>query len=131
ILKAGGVYIPVDPLEPNDRINSILQDSNPFCILTNSYLKKRYIHHKIVYIDKLKTKKTYNPNIFLSEKHLAYIIYTSGSTGKPKGVEIEHKSINDRVLWKKAAYPLDSTDVMLHTYSFNFDGSIINYFFHI
>ena len=128
ILKAGGVYIPVDSLEPNDRINSILQDSNPFCILTNSYLKKRYINHKIVYIDKLKTKKTYNPNIFLSEKQLAYIIYTSGSTGKPKGVEIEHKSINDRVLWKKAAYPLDSTDVMLHTYSFNFDGSIINYF---
>ncbi|NGX29461.1 MAG: Tyrocidine synthase 3 [Candidatus Anoxychlamydiales bacterium] len=128
ILKAGGVYIPVDSLEPNDRINSILQDSNPFCILTNSYLKKRYINHKIVFIDKLKTKKTYNPNIFLSEKQLAYIIYTSGSTGKPKGVEIEHKSINDRVLWKKAAYPLDSTDVMLHTYSFNFDGSIINYF---
>lgn len=128
VLKAGGVYIPIDPMEPKKRIDSILQDLKPFCILTHSTLKTHFSDSKLVCIDQLETLKIDNPLISICKDQLAYIIYTSGSTGKPKGVEIEHQCINDRVLWKKEAYPLSPKDVMLHTYLFIFDGAIINYF---
>jgi non-ribosomal peptide synthetase component F/acyl carrier protein len=128
ILKAGGVYVPIDPLAPKERVESILQDLQPFRILTHSTFQNRFSGFSTLCIDELTTSISHNPLVQISAKQLAYIIYTSGSTGNPKGVEIEHRSINDRVLWKNAAYPLSPSDVMLHTYSFIFDGAIINYF---
>lgn len=128
ILKAGGAYVPIDPTQPKERINVILQDLRPFSIITHSKLKKYFVDYDTIYIDLLTCSKTCNPNVSIPKNQLAYIIYTSGSTGKPKGVEIEYNGINDRVLWKNAAYPLSQSDVMLHTYSFIFDGAIINYF---
>ncbi|HEY4832386.1 MAG TPA: amino acid adenylation domain-containing protein, partial [Waddliaceae bacterium] len=128
VLKAGGVYVPMDSSQPTKRINSLLQDLHPICILTNSSSKIRFSDFRVIYIDQLPVSRIDNPLIAISQEQLAYIIYTSGSTGKPKGVEIEHKSINDRVFWKNAAYPLTPDDVVLHTYSFIFDGAIINYF---
>lgn len=130
ILKAGGIYIPLYPAAPNERIESILKELQPFRVLTHSSLEHRFLGFDTQCIDKLEldASESDNPRAPISKKQLAYIIYTSGSTGKPKGVEIEHKSINDRVLWKNAAYPLSPSDVILHTYSFIFDGAIINYF---
>jgi len=131
IMKAGGVYIPLDTTVPNKRLNLLIKDLQPFCILTHSSLKSYFSHLKfctIIYIDNLSDTNINSPNISISKNQLAYIIYTSGSTSMPKGVEIEHKSICDRVLWKKKTYPLDFNDAVLLTYSFIFDGSIINYF---
>ncbi|HSX37498.1 MAG TPA: amino acid adenylation domain-containing protein [Chlamydiales bacterium] len=128
ILKAGGSYVPLDPLEPQERMNAKIDELSPLCILTQEALKNRFTQRHTVCVDALPPASIQNPLIPISDDQLAYMIYTSGTTGVPKGVEIEHKSINDRVLWKQAAYPLSSNDVMLHTYSFIFDGSIINYF---
>lgn len=127
ILKSGGAYVPVDPVEPPERMETILRDLHPLCIVAHGAFKTHSSTCPIVNIDHLTNKPTDNPHVPLSESQLAYIIYTSGSTGKPKGVEIEHKSICDRVFWKNAAYPLNPGDAMLHTYSFIFDGAIINY----
>ncbi len=128
ILKAGGVFVPLDPLAPKERTDFILKELKPFCILTNRGFSTKFSESKMLYTDQLPISSDDNPSIPISGKQLAYIIYTSGSTGRPKGVEIEYRSINDRVLWKNAAYPLSTSDVMLHTYSLIFDGSIINYF---
>ena len=128
VLKAGGVYVPMDPAEPKDRTLAIFRNLAPFCILSHQRIQRSFSGKHMIHIDQMIQKKTSNPNTKISPDQLAYIIYTSGSTGKPKGVEIEHRSINDRVLWKDAAYPQAPENVMLHTYSFIFDGAIINYF---
>jgi amino acid adenylation domain-containing protein len=128
ILKAGGAYVPVDSLEPEERMRAKLNDLAPFCVITQTSLKNFFPTQNLICIDQPILSQTQNPLVMVSEEQLAYIIYTSGSTGSPKGVEIEHKSINDRVFWKNGTYPLSPNDVMLHTYSFIFDGSIINYF---
>lgn len=59
---------------------------------------------------------------------LAYTIYTSGSTGMPKGVLIEHTTIVNTILWRKACYQFDGQDAVLQIPSFSFDSSIEDLF---
>ncbi|MBO0377129.1 AMP-binding protein, partial [Staphylococcus warneri] len=91
ILKAGGAYVPIDPNHPNDRINYILEDSQPKALLTD-----RILNNEIIYSDKIinltdedTLKQWSNDNLKLVNKleDLIYVIYTSGTTGKPKGVK--------------------------------------------
>ncbi len=89
ILKSGGVYLPIDPNYPKDRIVYI--EKNSACRIT---IDKQFIavfkEQKPIY-DAIEIKR--NPN------DLAYVIYTSGSTGKPKGVVIEDKNLLNLCYW--------------------------------
>ena len=84
ILKAGGVYVPVDINYPNQRVQFIIEDSN--CKVVIDEEKVEDFKHKI-------WPKHNNLEVTISKDDLAYIIYTSGTTGKPKGVMVEHKNI--------------------------------------
>ena len=127
VLKAGATYIPIDPREPSDRIKIIIEELRPFCIIASQCIDRSSLRTNVIEISKINCSEYGNLCLQIPENQLAYIIFTSGSTGKPKGVEIEHRSINDRIQWKKASYPLTENDAVLHTYSFIFDGAIINY----
>ncbi|WP_312877594.1 non-ribosomal peptide synthetase [Lentzea indica] len=78
VLKAGGVYLPVDPTLPADRIQFILDDASPVVVL-------RDIDHG--------AQPDTNPVPTLRPENSAYAIYTSGSTGRPKGVLIDHRGL--------------------------------------
>jgi len=82
ILKAGGAYIPLDPRNPQQRIDQVLQDAGASLLLTQEVLTKVQTE-----------SRTDNPETSTSADNLAYIIYTSGSTGQPKGVMIQHQSV--------------------------------------
>lgn len=81
ILKAGGAYIPLDPRNPQQRIDQVLQDAGASILLTRELLEK------------VESESADNPETPISTDNLAYIIYTSGSTGQPKGVMIQHQSV--------------------------------------
>ncbi|HVU95545.1 MAG TPA: amino acid adenylation domain-containing protein, partial [Puia sp.] len=109
ILKAGGVYVPVDPANPADRMQYILEDICPGVLICSSRMR-----------DGVATIVVGHPqlnDLQLIDLHLedavislesdadmdmepgaeagAYVIYTSGSTGRPKGVLIDHRSLLD------------------------------------
>ncbi len=97
-LKAGKIYVPIDPTYPHDRQVFMLEDSQAAAILTD---KK---HHKlartlaphlpIVNLDSLDSNlPAHNPESTIGPDSYAYILYTSGSTGKPKGVVLSHKNM--------------------------------------
>ncbi|MHC5724335.1 MAG: non-ribosomal peptide synthetase [Nostoc sp.] len=100
ILKAGGVYVPLDPSYPQERLNFMLEDAQVSVLLTQENLLKHFegFSNPIISIDKdweiIAQEKEENLNSDLNSDNLAYIIYTSGSTGKPKGVAIPHKAVN-------------------------------------
>ena len=108
VLKTGGVYVPVDPNYPANRINYILLDSGGKILITSeSYAEhSNYDKDKIINIEELndtiKEFDTGNLNIDVAadSDSSAYVIYTSGSTGEPKGVLGTHKCLLNLIEWQ-------------------------------
>ena len=109
ILKAGGVYLPLDPDYPPGRLDYMLRDAPPACVLTIARLGQRLpksvaqllLDHSDTASVLAQSPET-NPSDAeriqpLSPLHSAYVIYTSGSTGTPKGVMVEHASLANKV----------------------------------
>lgn len=128
VLKAGGVYVPVDPSYPRERIQFILTDSEASFLLTDSKLCNGVpiLDVTIPHIDLQSIPdKQYsgkNPHLPIQSTDLAYIIYTSGSTGQPKGVLIEHRNIVNATLAFALDYP-EPIKKLLLLLSTAFDGS--------
>ncbi|HEX8422520.1 MAG TPA: amino acid adenylation domain-containing protein, partial [Pyrinomonadaceae bacterium] len=131
-LKAGGVYVPLDPSYPQERLSFLLEDLQVPVLLTQDHLLFELptyaVASEIVCLDSdwsaIASGPTDNPESFLTGENLAYIIYTSGSTGIPKGVCLSHAVAANHFLAAQREFRLDTTDVVLEFASFNFDVSL-------
>ncbi|KYC42720.1 non-ribosomal peptide synthetase [Scytonema hofmannii PCC 7110] len=98
ILKAGGVYVPLDPAYPSERLAFMLKDAQAPILLTQTHLRDRLPiqNQTVVNLDSdweiIAQYKEDNLSSDVNPENLAYIIYTSGSTGTPKGTEVPHRS---------------------------------------
>ncbi len=96
ILKAGGVYLPINPNYPEERIRYILQDSRALILLTHESLQGTvpFTGPTFALEDQAIYEEEGSDLVPLDDPQtLAYIIYTSGSTGQPKGVMIPHQAL--------------------------------------
>jgi len=108
IIKAGGVYMPVDPNYPPSRIDYILRDSQGKRLITSeTYVHQaRFDENRILRIEEIEKQLSAfpcgNPDVGISAgtDAAAYVIYTSGSTGEPKGVLGTHKCLLNLVEWQ-------------------------------
>ncbi|GAA3516795.1 non-ribosomal peptide synthetase [Aquimarina addita] len=116
VLKAGGVYVPIDPNDPNSRIEYVEKDSNCKVIIDESVLddfrRKEFDYDKKA------------PIVEINSKNLMYVIYTSGSTGMPKGVMIEHGGIVNRLSWMWNVLNFSKNEIILQKTKFTFDVSV-------
>ena len=130
ILKAGGVYVPLDPVYPKERLAFMLEDAEVPVLLTQEALLAGLPEHhaKAVCLDSdwdtIATESAENPICLTVPENLAYIIYTSGSTGQPKGVFVSHGSTAEHCLNVQRHYKLDSSDRVLQFASMGFDLSL-------
>ena len=110
IIKAGGVFLPIDTSLPLQRIQSIIADANVEVFISDKAdLLEEFESESILLIDSQITKTTTGaaqqvPNIIVNPDDAAYLIYTSGSTGKPKGVKINHLSLLNYIYWANDYY---------------------------
>lgn len=96
ILKSGAGYVPLDPLFPKERIQSILQATNMALLLTlDSHLSElpTTAIPTLTMAEALKTQSAAAATGIPGPDSTAYVISTSGSSGTPKGVEITHRSV--------------------------------------
>jgi amino acid adenylation domain-containing protein len=130
ILKAGGVYLPLDPEFPKERMAFMLADAKVAVLLTQQSLLARLPETtaKVVCLDSGLTsfaqEDTGNLDCPILPANLAYVIYTSGSTGQPKGVLISHAAIADHCRDIQKYYQLSSKDRVLQFASLSFDVSL-------
>jgi amino acid adenylation domain-containing protein len=113
ILKAGAVYLPIDPEYPQERIKFMLKDSGTKILVTTPSINNYQL--------------TIN-NLQLKGSNLAYIIYTSGSTGRPKGVMVEHQGLVNLMKYHYQYTNLDYSRVTQFA-SISFDVSFQEIFF--
>jgi amino acid adenylation domain-containing protein len=129
ILKAGGVFVPLDEQQPAERQKYIVDDVRIAVLLTHTRFKELLPDSvRVIYLDlereKIAAQSTANIAGGVDPANLAYVIYTSGSTGGPKGVAVSHEAIVSHCLDIQELYKLRPGDRMLVFAALTFDMSL-------
>jgi len=136
ILKAGGTYVPLDPVYPDARLEKILEDTGAAFLITESTLDQRLAERPgwSFRQDTDGHQLTADPEPFLFSHPFcrpelpAYLIYTSGSTGTPKGVPIPHRALVNLMLSYAERVGFQAGDSVMAISSIGFDWSICDLF---
>jgi amino acid adenylation domain-containing protein len=151
ILKAGGIYVPLDPNAPAKRLAYITRNCDINVLLTSgdklASLSEFFVDgtplNSIVVTDDQKDEPSELPGWVrvLSwkevrvhdaapvptdsaiETDLAYILYTSGSTGEPKGVMIAHRTALTFINWCYDTFRMTADDRITSHAPLHFDLS--------
>jgi amino acid adenylation domain-containing protein len=139
ILKAGGAYLPLDPCEPQSRLNFMFADAGVSVVVTETSLLEKMVgeNRQVITIDELgelsesengvsenRERMDSESGSPVTSRTLAYVIYTSGSTGTPKGVEIAHESLSNLVSWHQNAFKVISSDRASCVARVGFDAAV-------
>ncbi len=125
VLKAGAVYVPVDPDYPVQRIQFILGDCSPKGILT--YQTSVQAEVPVLDLEDICNCDVYNEQMQSVEvklEDLMYCIYTSGTTGKPKGVLIEQTGVLNLIYYFQTKQNVTKADRVLQFANIAFDAVV-------
>ncbi len=124
ILKAGGVYLPLDSSFPDQRLQTMIADAQPELLITGPGGFLPEFSGRIIQVDSHDVER--EPDHNLSQRssldQLAYINYTSGSTGTPKGIGIPHHGVV-RLVFNQNYIDWDHTDRLIHCSNVSFDAA--------
>ncbi len=128
-IKAGAVYLPVDPDYPDERLAFLLGDAAPAVVVTSSEHARRVPGALVLDAPGDRALIERHPATALTEPGrdpaaAAYLIYTSGSTGVPKGVVMPSAGLLNMVCWQADRDTGSSGGVTAHLASVGFDVSL-------
>ena len=131
ILKAGAVYVPVDPDYPPARIGVILEDTKPRLVLSRQAIIERLgLEAQSVSFafdrdgGSLDQISDQNLDTDIDLEQIATIFHTSGTTGRPNGVLASHSNLAHYVDGARRRYGFVGDDVVPALARFTFSISI-------
>jgi amino acid adenylation domain-containing protein len=151
IMKAGGVYVPLDPNAPAKRLAYITRNCDIQIVLSSAdklktlsqFIEEGATLTTVVLTDERQPEEAMLPEDVSVvswgtvceqdggplapsgsiETDLAYILYTSGSTGDPKGVMISHRTIFTFINWCHDTFHMTPEDRVTSNAPLHFDLS--------
>lgn len=150
IMKAGGVYVPLDPFAPVERIRFVIGDCGIRLLISaeakaESLMQMEAAGWDVEHVIGLEHNELTGTNTIAwqtvedhydadgmdphsVEQDLAYILYTSGSTGVPKGIMHTHRSGLSFAEWGVKTYGLSQEDRLSNHAPLHFDLSTFDFF---
>ena len=129
VLRAGGVYVPLDPDNPPERLAHLVADAQVKVFLTQDTVLERLpdAPGEVLSIDRLSLSEAQDAPLVvpgLGPDNLAYAIFTSGSTGKPKAATVAHRNAVRLFPATRTYFGYTQDDVWTQFFSCAFDVSI-------
>ncbi len=133
IFKAGGVYLPIEPHFPADRIATTISRAQCRLVLTEpgSTTTLGQALDSLSGVQTLFIDAAYEEDhadgdlgVGVAEDQLAYIYFTSGSTGEPKGAMCEHAGMLNHLYAKIDDLEIGEREVVAQTAPQCFDISL-------
>lgn len=134
VLKAGKLYVPIDPSDPADRIAFTLSDAGAALVLADATgaaaaaaasLQARTV---VPFDDVVSAQPETSPALVIDADTPAYIYYTSGSTGRPKGVWDVHRNVLHNIMRYTNALEITANDRLTLLQSPTFSGAVSSMF---
>ncbi|PWV47942.1 non-ribosomal peptide synthetase [Nocardiopsis sp. L17-MgMaSL7] len=129
VQRVGGVYLPLDPEFPADRLAYMVADSAAVLVLTGGGVEAPAGGTAPV-LD-LGNASAEPPAPVgtvtgpVDADSVAYVLYTSGSTGRPKGVVISHRNLANFLTDMGRRFPLEQGERWLAVTTVSFDISAL------
>lgn len=125
ILKAGAIYVPVDPAYPSANKEHMQTDSGAKFVITQTGLETAPQVPPLLITDLMNEDHPSScPEAPKDPDRVAYMIYTSGTTGKPKGVVTTHRGTISHALAILSPYDFAPSHTVLQCSSMSFDVSV-------
>ncbi|AKT38864.1 non-ribosomal peptide synthetase [Chondromyces crocatus] len=128
VLKAGGMYVPLDPGYPRERLSYMLEDAAVKLLLTDEASLEQLPTAsgvETLLLQDVERSASDEPasdlKLAVAAEQCAYMLYTSGSTGRPKGVQVPHGALANFLRSMAERPGLSATDVLLAVTPLSFD----------
>ena len=130
VWKAGGVYVPMDPSYPEQRLRLMMEEVS-VCVLGDEGRESgapegcqaRALSPGEAWSEAEECWEEACESV-VSGENAAYVIYTSGSSGEPKGVVVAHRNLSNMLKVSEETFGFEAGEEMLCLASFSFDISL-------
>jgi len=135
--KTGATYFSVDPRNPRERLQKILDQCSPTLVFAHPGFGVSGYDGRMVFCENAPDNVSVCRDYAVEPLSLpydidgsdpVYVMFTSGSTGTPKGATMSNSNLLCFISWAQSQYDLAPHDIITNLNPLYFDNSVFDIF---